>query len=200
MIVSSPSSSSSSRSTDIPDPLSPPLPIIHCFRQVFRTTSRIGTKLPYVGSYWSSCLSLSMWRSPQEYITYKLVPTSPAVSSCLVRLTLIVFVMGGRWPYSCCFLRYCLHHHITNINLFCCVLSIFALTLLIFMASFCAAMRRDSVSLSLPYPSFLEWDFIQLSIQLFFFPFFLTCYCCYVYPCVYVFSGRCNQSFSAFFI
>ena len=22
---------------------------------------------------------------------------------CLVRLTLIVFVMGGRWPYSCCF-------------------------------------------------------------------------------------------------
>ena len=25
--------------------------------------------------------------------------------ACLVRLTLIVFVMGGRWPYSCCFLR-----------------------------------------------------------------------------------------------
>ena len=23
--------------------------------------------------------------------------------ACLVRLTLIVFVMGGRWPYSCCF-------------------------------------------------------------------------------------------------
>ena len=27
---------------------------------------------------------------------------------CLVRLTLIVFVMGGRWPYSCCFVRCCL--------------------------------------------------------------------------------------------
>ena len=23
--------------------------------------------------------------------------------ACLVRLTWIVFVMGGRWPYSCCF-------------------------------------------------------------------------------------------------
>ena len=28
--------------------------------------------------------------------------------ACLVRLTLIVFVMGGRWPYSCCFVRCCL--------------------------------------------------------------------------------------------
>ena len=28
--------------------------------------------------------------------------------TCLVRLTLIVFVMGGRWPYSCCFVRCCL--------------------------------------------------------------------------------------------
>ena len=27
---------------------------------------------------------------------------------CLVRLTLIVFVTGGRWPYSCCFVGYCL--------------------------------------------------------------------------------------------
>ena len=24
--------------------------------------------------------------------------------ACLVRLILIVFVMGGRWPYSCCFI------------------------------------------------------------------------------------------------
>ena len=30
--------------------LSPPLPIVHCFRQVFRATSHIGTELPYVGS------------------------------------------------------------------------------------------------------------------------------------------------------
>ena len=26
---------------------------------------------------------------------------------CLVRLTWIVFVMGGRWPYSCCFVGFC---------------------------------------------------------------------------------------------
>ena len=28
--------------------------------------------------------------------------------ACLVRLTLIVFVMGGRWPYSWCFFWCCL--------------------------------------------------------------------------------------------
>ena len=28
--------------------------------------------------------------------------------ACLVRLALIVFVMGGRWPYSCCFVGCCL--------------------------------------------------------------------------------------------
>ena len=28
--------------------------------------------------------------------------------ACLVRLTLIVFVMGGRWPYSCCSVGCCL--------------------------------------------------------------------------------------------
>ena len=26
---------------------------------------------------------------------------------CLVRLTWIAFVMGGRWPYSCCFVGCC---------------------------------------------------------------------------------------------
>ena len=29
--------------------------------------------------------------------------------ACLVRLTLIVFVMGGRWPYSWCFVGCCLN-------------------------------------------------------------------------------------------
>ena len=28
--------------------------------------------------------------------------------ACLVRLTLMVFVMGGRWPYSWCFVECCL--------------------------------------------------------------------------------------------
>ena len=76
------SSSSSGRaiSTDISDPLSPPLPIIHCFQEVFRATSRIYSELLYVGSSWSSCLYTSTWRGPQEYITYERVPTSSAVS------------------------------------------------------------------------------------------------------------------------
>ena len=69
------SSSCCAISMDIPDPFSPPLPIVYCFRQGFKTTFRIATELLYVGSSWSS-----MWRFPQEYITYELVPTSPAVS------------------------------------------------------------------------------------------------------------------------
>ena len=67
-------------SADIPDPFSPPFSIINCFRQVFKATSRIGTELLYIGSSWSSCLCSSMWRVPPEYVTYELVPTSPAVS------------------------------------------------------------------------------------------------------------------------
>ena len=98
------SSSFHAISTDIPDPLSPPLPNVHRFCQVLGATSRISTELLYVGSSWSSCLCTSMWRGPQEYITYELVPTFPAVSHIL-----IVFVMGGRWPYSYCFVGCCLH-------------------------------------------------------------------------------------------
>ena len=83
-------------STDIPDPLSPPLPIVHCFQQVFKSTFRISTELLYVGSSWLSCLCSSMWSGSQDYITYKLVPTSPTVFPCLVCLPLIIFLMGGR--------------------------------------------------------------------------------------------------------
>ena len=94
---SSSSSSSSCRviSTDISDPLSPHLTIVHCFQQVIKATSRIGTGLLYVGSSWTSCLCSSMWRGPQEYISYELPQQR---SGCLVRLILIVFMMGGRWP------------------------------------------------------------------------------------------------------
>ena len=30
--------------------------------------------------------------------------------ACLVRLTWIVFMIGGKWPYSCCFEGCCLQH------------------------------------------------------------------------------------------
>ena len=66
-------------SRDIPDPLSPPLSIVHSLRQVFWVTSHIGTELLYVVYSWSSWCCSSMWRGPQEYIHYELVPTSPVV-------------------------------------------------------------------------------------------------------------------------
>ena len=76
------SSSSSCRATgtDIPDPLSPLLPIVHRFWQVLRTTSRILTELLYVGSSWSPYFYSAMWGGLLENITYELVPASPAMS------------------------------------------------------------------------------------------------------------------------
>ena len=44
----------SCRITDIPEPLSPLLPIVHRLWQVFKATSRILTLLLYVCSWWSS--------------------------------------------------------------------------------------------------------------------------------------------------
>ena len=51
---------------------------------------------PYVGVHRSTSL-MSSFLLLQQYPTY------------LVRLTWIVFVMGGRWPYSWCFVGCCLH-------------------------------------------------------------------------------------------
>ena len=82
-------------STDISDPPSPHLPIVHCFRQVLKATFRILTLLLYVCSSWTSCLCSSLWRGPQEYITYELFSTSPPVSRMSGTFILIVFVMGG---------------------------------------------------------------------------------------------------------
>ena len=94
-----PSSSCRTASTDLPDPLSPLVSIIHCSRLVFKAISCIGTDLLYIGSSWSSCFCSYMWRGPHEYVTYELVFTSPAMS----RMSWIVFVMGVTWSYSCSF-------------------------------------------------------------------------------------------------
>ena len=102
------SSSSSCRATgtDIPDPLSPLLSFIASGRSsglhpvsshscwMYVRAGRPAFARPYVGvyrstSFMSSSLLLQLW---------------PA---CLVRLTWIVFVMGGRWPYSWCFVGCC---------------------------------------------------------------------------------------------
>ena len=104
---SSSSSSCRAASTDIPDPLSPHLPIVHRFWQgsglhpvsshscyMYVRAGRPAFARPYVGVHRSASLmssSLLLQRCP----------------ACLVRLTWIVFVMGGRWPYSWCLVGCC---------------------------------------------------------------------------------------------
>ena len=82
-----------------------PLPIFHCLRQVLRATPRIHTQLLYVGSSWSPCFCSAIRRSTSLMSPSLLLQQC---SACLVRLTLIVFVMGGRCPYSCCLMGCCL--------------------------------------------------------------------------------------------
>ena len=64
LIVSSSSSSCRSSSTDIPDPLSPLLPIVHRLWQVFMATSHILTELLYVCSSRSSCFCSAICGGP----------------------------------------------------------------------------------------------------------------------------------------
>ena len=56
---------------------------------------RLAFARPYEGVHWSiSLMSLSLFL--------------PQCAACLVHLTWIVFVMGGWWPYSWCFVGCCL--------------------------------------------------------------------------------------------
>ena len=106
-VITSSSSSCRPASTDIPDPLSPLLPIVYRLWQVFRATSRILTELPYVCSSWSSCFArpyVGVHRSTSLMSSSLLLQQCPA---CLVRLAWIVFVMGDRWPYSWCLVGCC---------------------------------------------------------------------------------------------
>ena len=80
IIYSSSSLSCLAASTDIPDPLSPLLPIVHRLWQVFRGKSRILRELLYVCSSWPSWFCSAICGGPLEYITYDLVPASPTVS------------------------------------------------------------------------------------------------------------------------
>ena len=89
------------------DPFSPPLPIVHRFQQVFRATPHILTELLYVGSSWSPCLARfceGVHRSTLLMSSSLLLQQCPA---CPVPPTLIVFVMGGWWAYSFCFVGCC---------------------------------------------------------------------------------------------
>ena len=91
--------------------------------------------------------------------------------------------------------------------LFCCVLSILALIWLVLIVLFCAAIRRDSVSLlRFPFLSHIHIFSCEMlliiplktSIELIFIPFLFSGYCRSVYPrVVSIVSRCCNQSFSA---
>ena len=100
----SPSSSSSrATSTDIPDPLSPFIASgrssgLHSVSSqscwMYVRAGRPAFARPYVGVHKST----SLMSSP---LLFQQCP------ACLVRLTWIVFVTGGRWPYSWCLVRCC---------------------------------------------------------------------------------------------
>ena len=106
--ISSSSSSCCATSTNIPDPLSPLLSIVHRFWQVLMAISHILTELLYVSSSWSPCFSSAMCGVHGRTLPMSLSLLLQQCPACLVRLTLIVFVMGGRWSYSCCFVGCCL--------------------------------------------------------------------------------------------
>ena len=83
------------------------LPIVHRFRQVLRAASRIYTELLYVRA------GHPAFARPCEGVdkSISLMSSSLPLQQCpvcLVRLILIVFVMGGRWLYSCCSVGCCL--------------------------------------------------------------------------------------------
>ena len=110
---SSSSSSCSATSMDIPDPLSPLFPI------VYRLWS---SGLHSVSSH--SCWMYVRAGCPAFARPYAEVNRSTSLMSsslllqqcpsCLVRLTWIVFVMRGRWPYSWC-LVWCCRQDLFNI-------------------------------------------------------------------------------------
>ena len=78
-VVKYSSSSCCVTSTDLTDPFLPSIFINHHSWLVFKATSCISTELLYIDSSWSSCLCFSMWRSPQEYVTYEFLSKSRAL-------------------------------------------------------------------------------------------------------------------------
>ena len=122
---SSSSSSCHAASIDIPDPLSPLLPIVHRFWKIFRSTSCILTELLYVCSSWPSYFCSAIWgvhRSTSLMSLSLLLQQCPA---CLVPLTWTVFVMGGKWPYSWCFVGCCLHDLFNIVRSIFCVIAVY---------------------------------------------------------------------------
>ena len=100
LCFSSSLSSSRAASTDLPDPFSPLVSIVHHSREVFEATPCIDTELLYIGSSWSSWLCSSIWRGSLEYIAYEFVLTFPAVSHISRSSNLDSFLI---FPNTCYF-------------------------------------------------------------------------------------------------
>ena len=95
-----------------------------------------------IGSSWSS-----RHARPCEGVhrSMSLMNSSPLLQpcpACLVRLPWIVFVMGGKWPCSCCFVGCCLHD-LFNI----------ALSILVWLPSSFFSVHLLSVHVAHPYNS-----------------------------------------------
>ena len=97
------SSSCRAASTNIPDPLSPLLPIVHCpGRSSVLHPVSLQSCYMYVraGRPAFARLYVGVHRCTSLMSSSLLIQQCPV---CLVRLIWIVFVMGDRWPYSWCF-------------------------------------------------------------------------------------------------
>ena len=76
-------------STDLPDPFSLPISIVHRPREVFQATSCIGTELLYIGSSWSSNLCDRVHRNISLMSSFLLLQQGPACLVTYFQLTLI---------------------------------------------------------------------------------------------------------------
>ena len=79
--------------------------IYHHFRHVFYTKACVPTDLLWISSCWLPTLSL-----PCDGVHGRtlLMSSFLFLQQCLVRLILMVFEMGVRWPYSCYLAGFCL--------------------------------------------------------------------------------------------
>ena len=92
--ISSSSSSSCAGSMGCHDFPSPVFPIGQSSRYVLCVISRILKKLLNVGLCWSAYTGRSIYRVPQEYVTYEFILSSPAVSSvsCSPLLNIYIYI------------------------------------------------------------------------------------------------------------
>ena len=109
VISSSSSSSSSSNCTDraeFPDSLSLSLSYISPV-SFFWYIACVRKELIYVRLFCRANTSTFMCRSSSENFTHEFVVASPAVPGMSCWYFWTVYEMGGKWPYSCCFVGFC---------------------------------------------------------------------------------------------